>query len=132
MSALDHATMAESEQVQALHHEIADLRQELANLQARLAERDKKFIDIADTIVTGLDKVEAWVNKAIEARVTCCEAAMCARIAEKFGELLGRISAIDPTQARAAKVEAFRFASEKGDGEPVDLPNPLLPRRAFN
>jgi hypothetical protein len=35
--------------------------------------------------------------------------------------------AIDPAQARAAKGEAFRFASEKGavesDGEPVELPN---------
>ena len=37
-----------------LRHEIADLRHELANVQARLAERDKDFIGIADTIVAGL------------------------------------------------------------------------------
>ena len=41
-----------------------------------------------------------------------------------------------PAQARAAKGEAFRFASEKGagesDDEPVELPNPLPPRRAIN
>jgi hypothetical protein len=34
MSALDHAVMTESEQVQALRHEIADLRHELANVLA--------------------------------------------------------------------------------------------------
>jgi hypothetical protein len=63
----------------------------------------------------------------IEGRVLKSEAEMCGKIAEKFGELRGWISAIDPAQARAARGEAFRFASEKGadgsDGEPVDLPN---------
>ena len=64
------------------------------------------------------------------------EAEMVGRIAEKFGELRGWISAIDPAQARAAKGEAFRFASEKGagksDDEPVELPNPLASPRAIN
>jgi hypothetical protein len=59
----ERAAMAESEQVQALRHEIADLRHELATVQARLTERDKDFIGIADTIVAGLDKVPAWVEK---------------------------------------------------------------------
>jgi hypothetical protein len=48
---------------------------------------------------------------------------------------LGRIAAIDPAQARAAKGEAsFKFASEKPDnsGDVVELPNPLSPRRSIN
>jgi hypothetical protein len=76
--------------------------------------------------LTLIDKTPTWVEKMIEGRVLKSEAEMCGKIAEKFGELLGRISAVDPAQARAAKGEAFRFASEKGD-----LPNPL-PRRAIN
>jgi hypothetical protein len=134
MSALDHAAIVESEPAQALSHEIADLRHELANVQARLAERDKKFIDIADTIVTGLDKVEAWVNKAIEARVTRSEAVTLTKISERFGELLGRISAIDPAQARAAKSgEPFKFVNERQrDDEITELPNPLPSRRNIN
>jgi hypothetical protein len=77
--------------------------------------------------------VEAWVNKAIEARVTRSEVEMGCKISESFGELMGRLTAIDPAQARAAKGEAFRFASKKGIGEsdcePVELPNPLPSRR---
>ena len=60
---------------------------------------------------------------------------MVGRIAEKFGELRGWISAIDPAQARAARGEAFRFANEKPDShdEPViDLPNPLRQGRTVN
>jgi hypothetical protein len=117
---------AESEQVQELRSEIAVLRQELANVEVRLAERDEKFLDIVDQLATGLDKVEAWATKAIEARVTRLEAEMCAKVAESFGELLGRLKALDPTLARAARGEPFRFANEKADShdEPViDLPN---------
>jgi hypothetical protein len=48
-------------------------------------------------------------------------------IAERFGELMGRITAIDPAQARAARSGEFRFANEKaGAGESetvVELPN---------
>jgi hypothetical protein len=100
-----------------------------ANVQARLTDCYEDFIRIADTIVADLDEVPSW----IEAGVKRSEAEMCGKIAEKFGELLGRIAAIDPAQARAAaKGEAFRFASEKADnGEAVELPNPLG-RRELN
>jgi hypothetical protein len=124
--------MAESEYVQALRHEIADLRHELANVEARLTECDKDFTGIADTVVTALDKMPGWVEKTIEARVTRSEAEMCGKIAEKFGELLGRLKALDPTVARA-KGE-FKFANEcEPDGDAItELPNPLPPRRAAN
>ncbi len=90
---------------------------------------------IIGTIVTDLDGVEAWVDKAIEARVMRSEAPqMCGKVAECFGELMGRISAIGPTQARAASGESFKFASEKtnDNGDVVELPNTLPPRRAIN
>jgi hypothetical protein len=61
------------------------------------------------------------------------EAEMCGKISGKFGELLGRLKALDPTLARAKG--DFKFAGEKtaeGEDEPVQLPNPLAPRRAIN
>jgi hypothetical protein len=72
--------------------------------------------------------VPGWVEKTIEERVKRSEAEM------KFGELMGRIVAIDPVLARAAKGKPFRFASEKtGDnGDVVELLNPLPPRRAVH
>ena len=68
------------------------------------------------------------VEKTVEARVKRSEAEMCGKIRERFGELLGRLKALDPTLARA-KAE-FRFASERDD-EITELPNPL-PARAIN
>jgi hypothetical protein len=71
-------------------------------------------------------KLPNWIETAIESRVKRSEAEICGKIRESFGELMGRISAIDPTQARAARGEPFRFANEKADrhDEPViDLPN---------
>jgi hypothetical protein len=98
-----------------------------ANVQARLTDCYEDFIRIADTIVADLDEVPSW----IEAGVKRSEAEMCGKIAEKFGELLGRTAAIDPAQARAAKGESFKFASEKADdGGAVELPNPF--RRELN
>ena len=116
--------MAESEHVQAPRHEIADLRHELANVQARLAERDKDFISVADTISSIVDKLPNWVDTAIEARVKRSEAEMCSKIAEKFGELLGRISAIDPAQARAAKASSSSPTS--ASGTTMQLPSHLI------
>ena len=114
--------------------EVAALRAEIAELSARLDERDQTIVRLADTIDILIDKTPTWVEKMIEGRVLKSEAAMVGRITEKFAELLGRISAIDPAQARAKNGEAFRFASEKTDdnGDIVELPNPLPPRRAIN
>ena len=128
----EHAAMAESEHVQALRHEIADLRHELANVQARLAERDKDFIGIADTISGIVDKLPNWVDTAIEARVKRSEAEMCGKIAEKFGELLGRLEALDPTLTRAKGEFKFANERERDDNAITELPNPLPPRCAIN
>jgi predicted RNase H-like nuclease (RuvC/YqgF family) len=106
--------------------EVAALRAEIADLRARLDERDQTIVRLADTIDILIDKTPNWVEKTIEGRVLKSEAEMCGKIAERFGELMGRIAALDPTQARAAKGEPFRFANEKADSpdEPViDLPN---------
>jgi hypothetical protein len=85
------------------------------------------LISIADTISGIVDKLPNWVETAIESRVKRSEAEMCGKISERFGELMGRLAALDPTQARAARGEPFRFANEKADShdEPVaiDLPN---------
>ena len=69
-----------------------------------------------------------------ERGVAKSEAKMQGKIEKKFGEALGRIAAIDPARARVAKGESFKFASEKPDnnGDVVELPNPLSPRRSIN
>jgi hypothetical protein len=114
---------AESREVAALRAEIAGLRASFAER----AERDGKILKAIDDLATCLDKIEGWVRKQIETRILRSQGEMAGRIAESFGELRGLIAAIDPAQARAAKGEAFRFASEKGagesDGEPIELPN---------
>jgi hypothetical protein len=48
---------------------------------------------------------------------------MCGKIAERFGELMGRLAAIDPAAERAMRGEAFKFAAEKraADDEPAEL-----------
>jgi hypothetical protein len=54
-------------------------------------------------------------------------------IAERFGELLGQISAIMPDARSRAK--DFKFANERSDErdeELVELPNPFRPGRAIN
>lgn len=116
--------------------QVTVLRAEIADLRARLDEGDQTIVRLADTIDILIDKTPTWVEKMIEARALTLEAKMVGQISESFGELRGWISAIDPTKTRAAEGGAFRFASEKGfgenDGEPVDLPNPLPPRRAIN
>jgi iron uptake system EfeUOB component EfeO/EfeM len=116
--------------------QVAALRAEIAELRAYVAERDHEYLKMTETLIEGFDKIDSWTRKTIEARVAHSEAEMVGRISEKFGELRGWIGAIDPTQARAAKGEAFRFASEKSagesDGEPVELPNPLPSRRNIN
>jgi len=115
--------MAESEHVQALRAEIAALRNHIAEREQANSEN---LVEIARAVREVVDQIPGW----IEARVKRSEAEMRGKIAEKFGEALGRIAAIDPATARAAKGEAFKFASEKSaaDGEPVELPNPLRTR----
>ena len=59
---------------------------------------------------------------------------MCGKVAERFGELMGRLAAIDPALARAKASEPFKFAKERerDDDAIMELPNPLAPRRAIN
>jgi hypothetical protein len=130
----ERAAMAKSEQVMALRSEIADLRHQLANVRAQIAERDQDIIGIAGTITDTLNKLPGWTENTVEARVKRSEAEMCGKISERFGELMGRLAAIDPALARAKASEPFKFASEKtGDNsDAVELPNPLPPRRAIN
>ena len=85
------------------------------------------------SIADSLDATAAGAKKFIEERVRDSEAAMCAKIGEKFGELIGRLNAIDPAIGRGAAKADFKFASEKAaDGDVVDLPSPLIRRTTLN
>ena len=128
----EHAAMAESEQVQQPRSEIADLRHELATVRAHIAEREQDLISVGDTISGIVDKLPNWVDTAIEARVKRSEAEMCGKMSERFGELLGRLKALDPTLARAKGEFQFANERERDDNAITELPNPLPPRRAIN
>jgi hypothetical protein len=77
----------------------ADLRHELANVRAQIAVRDQDIIGIANTITDAINKLPGWTEKTVEAGLKRSEAEMCSKIAEKFGELMGRLAALDPMQA---------------------------------
>jgi hypothetical protein len=73
------------------------------------------------------------VAELISRTTTALEVKLIREIATKFGESIGRINAIDPTQARANKAseQPFKFAGEPQKTEPellstsavaVDLP----------
>jgi hypothetical protein len=55
---------------------------------------------------------------------------LLALVERRFGELTGRLDAIAP-DARARPAKEFKFASE-GSAEPLDLPNPIAPRRRLD
>jgi hypothetical protein len=50
-------------------------------------------------------------------------------VERRFGELMGRLDAFMPERPRA---KDFKFAGEREDDGPLDLPNPLRPRRGLN
>jgi CHASE3 domain sensor protein len=109
---------------------IAALQAEIIELRAYVVQRDQEYLKMTETLIEGFDKIESWTRKTIEARVLHSEAGMCARISERFGELRGQISAIDPT--RAKNDEPFKFANERArDDDIPELPN-FLPARAIN
>jgi seryl-tRNA synthetase len=117
----ERAAMAESEQV-------TELRSVVAELRNRLAEHERAMIDVVENVIGVIDKIPDWIKKTVK----LSEAETGAKIAEHFGELMGRLSAIDPTQARA-KGEPFKFANERErEDEVTELPNPLRPRRTIN
>jgi hypothetical protein len=113
-----------SGQVESLRAEVAALRGEIAELRAAL-EAKASHNDLTEVLNAVREITTKQVPGWIMAAVRKSEAATAEKVATRFGELMGRIAAIDPATARAAKGEAFRFASEKGaaNDEPVELPN---------
>jgi hypothetical protein len=67
---------------------ITQLRGEVTALRVHVAESEQNFIEIAENLVQGLDKIENWVRKTVEERVLRSEAEMIGRISERFGERL--------------------------------------------
>jgi hypothetical protein len=122
----ERSAMAESEQVQALRHEIAALRNHIAEREQANSEN---MVEIARAVREVVDQIPDWIKAAVRKS----DAALRVLIAERFGEALGRIAAIDPAGARTAKGE-FKFANEReqADNAITELPNPLPPRRAIN
>jgi hypothetical protein len=78
---------------------IAQLRGEIIQLRAQAAARDQEFLNFVQSVTKGFDKIEAWVNKTVEARVLDSERQTAAKISETFaelrGELRGHLTAID-------------------------------------
>jgi hypothetical protein len=117
-----------SDQVRAAtsRAELEQLRGELRQLRAELEvsrQADLKAIaDLAKSLADLLDDLP----RMIETIASRSHNELRGLIAERFGELVGQIRAIDPTAVKAG----FRFAGEANDDSDV-LPNPLR-RREVN
>src|SRR3954451_16803446 len=72
--------------------QLTTLCREVVRINARIDERDaldQKILKSIEDLVTGLEKVEGWITKRIEARVLSSQVEMAGKVAEAFGELKG-------------------------------------------
>jgi hypothetical protein len=78
----------------------------------------------------------AEVDRAIAVAVGKSDIKLRTLVVEKFGEVVGRLNALDPekvfAKVRDKAAERFRFASERDPEDDIpELPN-FLPARAIN
>jgi hypothetical protein len=120
--------------VALLHAEVESLRSELQQLRdemdARRENDIKNLADVANSVADVIDRLPDWIDTVAKKS----HGELRALIAERFGELIGLIRALDGSEARAARGEPFKFASEKANKscDVVELPNPLPSRRVIN
>jgi len=97
-----------------LQQEVASLRNALsAQHECQIAATGEALGDWGDKIVAHAEKLVGEVQRELFGLVE-----------RRFGELMGRLDGFLPERPR----RDFKFASERDDG-PLDLPNPLTPRR---
>jgi hypothetical protein len=113
----------------ATQSEIDELRAEIAAVQADVAARHEVIIDAAgEALGQTQNKILDHVDNAIKK----VERELFTLVERRFGELMGRFDSI-VSEARSRSSKDFKFAGERDDDDaPLELPNPLRPRRGLN
>src|SRR5262245_24751910 len=100
-----------------MHREISGLRDEMYKLHEDANEA-------AGTVIGDYsNRVRDVMHEAIKELKT--------EVAQKFGELMGRLDALSGAPSRSQSTKDFRFANERSD-DVVDLPNPLVRKVTVN
>src|SRR5262245_33880229 len=97
----------------------AEMQQEIANLRAEVHQLHELALAACGEVIGDYsNKIRDCGERAIRDMQTL--------LAQRFGELQGRIDAVlsDP-RSRPRPTKDFRFANEH-EGDATDLPNPLL------
>jgi hypothetical protein len=102
-----------------------ELRAEIAAVQADVAARHEVIIGAAGE---ALGQTEAKILDHVSDAIRKVQNELFGTVERRFGELMGRLDAFMPERPRP---KDFKFAGERDDGGPLDLPNPL-PRRGLN
>jgi hypothetical protein len=106
--------------------QVEALRNEITTLRADMQYRENVHVEALGEVIAGLqhdvaDQVEKVLTD-MRAQYRGLEADLFRLVERKFGELMGRL---DAAGVPSRKGDVFRFASEKNDDDPVELPNPL-------
>jgi hypothetical protein len=101
----------------------SELQQEVANLRNELsAQHECQIAATGQALGEMLEKVVAHGEEMVRK----VERELFALVERRFGKLMGRLDGILPESSRA---KDFKFASERDNDGPLELPNPLSPRR---
>jgi hypothetical protein len=73
-----------------------------------------------------LGQVQNEILNHVSDAINKVERELFALVERRFGELMGRLDGFLPEQPRP---KDFKFAGERADDGPVDLPNPFPARR---
>jgi hypothetical protein len=108
----------------------SELHAEIAAVRAEVGRRAEIHVEAVGQV---LGEVREKIADHVDQAIRDVQNQLFVTIERRFGELMGRIDAIAPDVKSRTKGE-FRFANERPerDDEPVELPNPLPPRRSIN
>jgi len=129
---IDEADAAEEERARGKREPRAEeRRKKTAGYIAALEDRVRAL----EETVTGFNSLASGAAEfadaatkrlaAIEGLLDALERKLFVSIERRFGEAMGRLDAISPDARSRSK--DYKFANERDDGGPVDLPNPLTP-----
>jgi chromosome segregation ATPase len=106
------------EEQRAQYSEIDALR---AEIDALRQECDQRY----DVQMAAIGRVLGEVTNDAHDAIKKMQNELFTLVERRFGELMGRLDGILPESSRGKE---FRFAGERDDNSPVDLPNPLRRR----
>jgi hypothetical protein len=112
----------------AQRSELDELRAELDAVRDDVAARHEVIIGAAGE---ALGQVQDKILDHVDAAIRKVQNELFTLVERRFGELMGRFDAIT-TEARSRSARNFKFSNERDDDGPLELPNPLRPRRVLD